>query len=111
MSKPQKRGKRYRIRWYDYTGKRCTKTFDTYRSAERALTKLQAESQEIQTGIRPEPTPDYTFGELCDYWITHRASRKKSGKDDESIIRRHLRPTFGDTLLRNLTLEQVDAFR
>ena len=111
MNKPQKRGKKYRIRWYDYTGMRRSKTFDTYRAAERALTKLQAESQEIQTGVRPVPVPDYTFDQLCDYWVEHRSSRKKSGKDDISIFRRHLRPAFGHLLLRNLTLEKVDDFR
>jgi len=111
MSKPQKRSGKFRIRWYDHTGRRRSKTFETRRAADRALTKLRAEAQEIQTGIRPEPVPDRTFGDLCDYWIEHRASRKKSGKDDESIIRRHLRPAFGHLNLKNLTLDKVDRFR
>ena len=111
MNKPEKRSGKYRIRWYDHTGKRRSKTFETYRAAERALTKLQAESQEIQTGVRPVPVPDYTFNYLCDYWEAHRSTRKKSGKDDISIFRRHLRPAFGHLLLKDLTLERVDEFR
>ena len=111
MNRPEKRNDKYRIRWYDHDGKRRSKTFETYRSAERALTKLQAEAQEIRAGVKPEPMPSRTFGDLCDYWLEHRASRKKSAKDDESIIRRHLRPEFGDLLLKDVTLERVDAVR
>ena len=111
MNKPEKRNGKYRIRYYDHRGKRRSKTFETYRSAERALRKLQAEAQEIQAGVKPEPMPSRTFSDLCDYWLEHRASRKKSAKDDESILRRHLRPEFGDLLLKDVTLERVDAFR
>ncbi len=87
MNKPEKRNGKYRIRWYDHRGKRRSKTFDTYRSAERALTKLQSEAQEIMVGVKPEPMPLKTFSELCDYWLEHRTTRKKSAKDDVSIIR------------------------
>ncbi|MFH1529197.1 MAG: tyrosine-type recombinase/integrase [Pseudomonadota bacterium] len=111
MNKPEKRKGKWRVRWYDHNGKRLSKTFETYRGAERALTKLQAEAQDIKVGVRPEPLPVKTFGDLCDYWMEHRASRKKSLKDDESILRRHLRPEFGNLLLKDLTLERVDAFR
>ena len=57
----------------------------------------------------PPRAPDRSFAELCDYWLAHRAPRKRSQKDDESIIRAHLRPAFGRLQLRALGIEQVDA--
>lgn len=54
--------------------------------------------------------PDKTFGELCDYWLEKRVPHKRSGKHDKRIISRHLRPAFGDRRLRELTVEDTDAF-
>jgi hypothetical protein len=34
-----------------------------------------------------------TVNDICDYWIEKRAPRKRSKKDDVSIIRKHLRPS------------------
>ncbi|MFZ5480454.1 MAG: tyrosine-type recombinase/integrase [Myxococcota bacterium] len=41
----------------------------------------------------------HTFGELCDLWLRERAPLKRSEKDDQSAIRRHLRPAFGELRL------------
>jgi len=102
---------KYRIRWKRADGTRGSLYFNCHSAAKRALSKLQAEAEEVRVGLRPPPAPDRTFGELCDYWIEHRASRKKSAKHDESIIRRHLRPTFGHLKVEDVTLEEVDRFR
>src|SRR5262249_28384312 len=45
-----------------------------------------------------------------DYWIENRAPQKRSGGDDKSIIERHLRPTFGRILLRELGVQHADAY-
>jgi integrase len=102
---------KYRIRWKRVDGTRGSLYFGSHSAAKRALARMEVVADEIRVGIRPPPSPIYTFDELCDYWIEHRASRKKSGKDDASIIRRHLKPTFGHMNLEQITLEQVDRFR
>jgi integrase len=47
---------------------------------------------------------------LFDYWLEKRAIRKRSQKDDESIIRKHLRPRFGAMRLRDIGVENGDEY-
>lgn len=54
--------------------------------------------------------PKKTVSDLCDYWLKNKAPLKRSRKDDESIIRRHLRPEFGPVLLTELGIEHFDRF-
>lgn len=102
---------KYRIRWKRSDGSRGSKYFRKNAAAKKALAKLEAEAEEMRVGLRPQATPAHTFSELCEYWIEHRASRKKSDRHDKSIIRRHLRPNFGNLQVGEVTLEVVDAFR
>lgn len=82
MSKPRKEEGKWRIRWWDATGKRRSETHATYKAAEKALFLRQAEADEIKHGIRLGPPPDKTFNDLADYWLEHRASRKKNPEDE-----------------------------
>jgi DNA invertase Pin-like site-specific DNA recombinase len=69
--------------------------FDSFNDAKFELAKLEKAREEIRRGLMDAPPQAKNFDELCDYWIENRAAHKRSGKDDESIIRKHLRPTFG----------------
>jgi hypothetical protein len=103
VAKPTKHRGKWRARWIDEKGERQSAVFDDYRCAQTELSRHQVEVGEIKRGIRNAPPPERTFGELCDDWLENRAPRKRSAKDDESIIRRHLRPAFGemkDTVLQ-----------
>ncbi len=111
MSRPVKHYRRWRIRWTDHDGKRCSEVYTKHRDAELALQRHEVEAEEIRRGLRPRPLGTHTFNELADYWIEHRASRKRSKKDDESIIRRHLRPSFGAMPLVQVTVERIDEWR
>lgn len=106
----KQRGK-LRIRWTDEDGKRRSAVFLKRKDAERELRLRQAEVAEIQAGLRDRRPPDKSFSELCDYWLKHRAPAKKSTKDDESIIRRHLRPFFGELRLAEIRVADADAFK
>jgi len=53
---------------------------------------------------------DKTFDALADYWLEKRAPLKRSRKDDESIIRKHLRPAFGALKLRQIGTEDGDRY-
>jgi integrase len=110
VAKPVKHGDSWRIRWLDEHGKRQSAVFDEYKVAQRELSRHLVEVEEIRRGLRNATPPEKTFGDLCDYWLENRAPRKRSRKDDESIIRRHLRPAFGAMRLRDVGVEEVDGY-
>ena len=110
MGKPVKHGDSWRIRWLDEHGRRQSAVFDEYKRAQAELSHRHVEVEEIRRGVRNAPPPEKMFGDLCDYWLENRAPRKRSRKDDESIIRRHLRPAFGTTRVRDVGVEDVDAY-
>lgn len=110
MSMPIKCRDKWRIRWFDAAGARQSAVFDSYRDATAALAKHTHEVDEIKAGRRDAPPPVKTFGDLADYWIANRVPIKRSGKDDESVIRRHLRPAFGALQLQEIGMEHADRF-
>jgi integrase len=99
----------WRIRWMDEKGDRHSEVFKEKRDALFRLSQHQVEVAEVKRGLRPAAPSDRTFGELCDYWIERRASHKRSGDDDASIIRR-LRAMFGKLLVREVGVEQADQY-
>lgn len=84
--------KKWRIRWLDHEGTRRSAVFETHEEAERELRKKKLETDEIRRGLRRAVKGDRCFDDLADYWLKNRAPEKRSRADDESIIRRHLRP-------------------
>lgn len=110
MARPVKQLGKWRIRWMDADGRRCSEVYDEHADATFKLREHQLEGEQVRRGLRAAQPPDKTFNELCDYWIDKRAIRKRSRKDDESIIRRHLRPTFGPLKLREIGVARVDDF-
>jgi len=110
MAKPVRHRNKWRIRWSDETGQRRSEVHEDHRDAVRALRAHEARVDEIVRGTRRPEVPDKTFDDVATYWLAQRAPQKRSGADDESIIRRHLRPAFGALKLRALTIEQIDAF-
>jgi integrase len=110
VAKPVPHRDKWRIRWLDEQGKRQSAVFDEYKLAQRELSRRVVEVEEIRRGIRNATPPEKTFGDLCDYWLENRAPRKRSRKDDESMIRRHLRPAFGTMRLRDVGVEDVDGY-
>ena len=110
MAKPRKHGDKWRVRWLDEHGKRQSAVYDDYKRAQTELQRHQVEVEEIRRGIRNAPPPAKTFNDLCDYWLESRAPRKRSRKDDKSIIERHLRPCFGAMCVRDIGVEDGDDY-
>ena len=75
---PSKHGKGWRARWVDQHGERHSQTFTYKRDAEAFEHRKKAEAEEVRHGLRAERPASHSFGELCDYWIENRASRKRS---------------------------------
>lgn len=109
MAKPVKHGDKWRVRWIDAAGKRQSATFDEYKTAQIALSRHQVEAEEVKRGVRVAPPPVKTFDELCDYWLEKRAPRKRSGRNDASILKK-LRAMFGGRKLRDLGVEDGDDY-
>ena len=100
----------WRIRWLDHAGTRQSALHRSYRDADQDLRRKQAIVDDVKRGLRPAPPMKKSVGDALDYWLANRAPRKRSRGDDESIIRRHLRPTFGHLDLSELGVAHVDAF-
>lgn len=111
MARPIKHGKQWRIRWFDADHVRQSATFGDYNVAAHELRKREVEAEEVRRGTRQSPPPDRTMGDIFDHWVKHRAPEKKSGSDDESIIRAHLRPAFDKIKLSEFNQTDVDAYR
>lgn len=77
------------------------------------LQKLLLHKTEMKLGISlPKTQYHHTFGEACDYWLAHRTKNKTRTRDDESIIKNHLRPSFGCLALSEFECSRaiVDGF-
>jgi len=103
-------GDKFRIRWFDHAGRRQSEVFATVKQAERGLRERLNNVNDIRAGLR-RALPEKSFDDLFDYWLEKRVQQKRSGADDTSIIKKHLRPSFGGLRLRDFTAEHVDDFR
>jgi hypothetical protein len=74
---PSRHGNGWRARWSDEHGKRHSRTFRKHRDAEAFERRKKAETEEITHGLRAAVPVARSFGSLCDYWVEHRASRKR----------------------------------
>lgn len=110
MAKPVKHRGKWRIRWFDENDRRQSEVYDDYRVAQAKLREHEVHADQVRQGNRPREARDKTFNELCDYWVENRAPLKRSGKDDESVIRKHLRPAFGPMRVRDIGVEEGDAY-
>ncbi len=107
---PTKLRGRWRIRWIDEHDERQSAVFDTDKEAEYQLGLRKVEAEERRRGLRAAAVEPRKFDAICTYWLEKRAARKRSQADDESIIKRHLRPAFGQLLLADVGVEEVDEF-
>jgi len=78
MAKPTKHRDKWRIRWTDHTGQRQSEVYERYQDAELALCRRQLEALEVKRGERSAVIGGKTIGDLCDYWLRTRATRKRS---------------------------------
>ena len=108
---PYRHYEKWRARWLDETGKQCSQTFDDKKEATHHEQKMKAKVGEIKRGLRRADPPAKTFADPTAEWLATRALAKRSKKDDESMLRRHLTPAFGALQLREVTLELVERFK
>jgi hypothetical protein len=80
MASPVKCRDKWRIRWMDSSGVRCSAVYETHREAAQALRKREAEAEGERRGERDPAAKPRTMNELFDYWLTHRASQIAKAK-------------------------------
>jgi integrase len=107
---PVRHGSSWRIRWTDNAGERRSEVYASFKDAELALHRHLVNVEEVKRGLRFNPGA-HTFGELCDEWINTRAARKRSKRTDECVIRKHLKPAFGELRLSAIGVREIEAFK
>jgi integrase len=108
VGKPVRHRGRWRIRWFDHQGRRQSEVYDDHRDAAFKLREHQQAAEEIKRGLRRPIAAPRTFAELFDYWESVRVPQKRSGLNDSSIIRKHLRPVLGPVQVREIDVAKVD---
>ncbi len=81
MAKPVRHRDKWRIRWLDHTGQRCSEVYEKYHEAQHMLRRRQVEAAQIKRGLKPSPPEEKLFGELCDYWLEYCAPRGRPAKE------------------------------
>lgn len=105
---------RWRIRWVDLDGKRRSRSFpaNAYQEAVAELERVKGETRAVKDGRKPQQKKVLTLKEFHEkYWRPNRTLSKRSPKDDESILRKHLLPAFGNLPLTYITTEKVEKFK
>lgn len=98
------------IRYTDEFGKRRKKSFEAHADAEKALVAEKARVTEVKRGLRDPTPPTKTYADLADYWTEFKVPQKRSGSDDISMMKAHLRPFFGSEKLGDIGVAAVDKY-
>jgi integrase len=108
VAKPRKKGNRWEINYLDADGRRRWETHPNHKAATTALRQRQAEADAIRTGLQAAPPEPRSFEELVTLWKEVKHAKRSLGSD-ESNIRNHLRPAFGELMLHEITPRRISA--
>ena len=102
-------GPRYDVR-YKINGTHRTKTFPSWDNATSY--KKKVEGNELAGLVIDPKGGERLFGLYAEQWVEHRLVKGKpltpaTRQGYKALIRRHLRPAFGETKLRQVTPERV----
>jgi len=103
------------VTWFVYwreagrsSGKKSVKAGTRRRDAARLAVQIQARVNAglVGGGVISRRA---TFGEFADKWLTVRIARATTLRRDKGLINTYLRPTFANTLLSAITLEDIQS--
>tara|TARA_Y100001956_G_C4083095_1_gene169386 strand:- start:45 stop:998 length:954 start_codon:yes stop_codon:yes gene_type:complete len=73
-----------------------------------ARAKAKELKEQILGGVMPElPNKSLTFGQFSEKYMEYVKPRKRSWKNDETMLDKRLRPLFGETLLKDLKRQAI----
>ncbi len=84
---------RWQARWYDPSGVRRTKMFDTRTGAKAFLDRTSADKQ--RKDYIDDRDADRLFADLAEEWLATLVKRAKTLAGYESLLRVHILPFFG----------------
>lgn len=103
------KGSRWRAWWHEPDGTRRSKSFKTKDAAEAHLTAVDHATRAgtyVSTGRSA-----ITYGAWLDQWVPTQVHLKPGGRDTmEGIVRKHLRPRWGDTPLNAITKTDIQTW-
>ena len=77
-------------------------------TVEKARAKAKELREQILGGTMPElPHKSITFGQLSENYMEYVKPRKRSWKNDQSMLEKRLLPLFGDIRLNNLKRQSI----
>ena len=105
MSKPEKRIRNGKVRWYaryyDPSGKQLSKTFNRQGDAERFLRRI--ETAKDNNNYLDPARGKITMSVMADKWLKTEGHLKPSTRARyEGIVEKHVRPRWGTTPLVRL---------
>lgn len=104
----------------NFQGKKLSKTLGSFShecfesEIDRLIAEVKIFSQHILNGLHPFEnqelnTTSITFGKFVqEFYLPNAEMRKKSYKDDESRVRIHLIPVFGNSSFKDITVGQLN---
>ncbi|MFE3002969.1 tyrosine-type recombinase/integrase [Nocardia sp. NPDC059246] len=100
------KGKRWRARYVDANGKEHSKRFARKADAQGWL---DGQTAAVVTGVHAPPSAGrVTVTTLADAWLASNPDWETSTRSRyESIVRKHIKPTWGQTRLLDLTHEAI----
>ncbi|WP_433891532.1 tyrosine-type recombinase/integrase [Streptomyces sp. CA-111067] len=108
----QLRSGRWQIRYPDPTTglmRPGEKTYPTKTDAEIALSLIEAD---LTRGQWADPDAGkVNFGDFADAWLRDRKLADRTRERNESVIRLHIKPTFGAGTVADITTSRVRAWR
>ncbi len=99
---------RWQVRYRDVDGRERGATFDTEREAKQHRAKVETQLVE---GEWVDPAfGEVRLGQWLDLWVSSRVVARTTAAAEESMVRRHLRPAFGERPLRSITRMAVQTW-
>lgn len=103
------KGSRWRAWWHEPDGTRKSKSFKTKDAAQAHLTAVDHTTR-TGTYVSTDRST-ITYGTWLDQWTPTQAHLKPGGRNTmEGIVRKHLRPRWGDVPLKSITKTDVQAW-
>lgn len=102
------KGRRWRVRWVDETGKERTESYE--KRAEADARKRQVDS-DLHTGTYVDPAKgQVTFRDYAEAWRKRQVHRDSSAEHVESRLRLHAYPVLGDRPIAAILPSEIQAW-
>lgn len=99
---------RWRGRYYDAAGRRCSKTFDTKAAALRWAGE---EESKVARGQQSDPAAAKTkWGEWADRWFPSRVTETETRRTDQVTMKIHVRPRWETTPLNRISRLDIQSW-